>query len=341
MNKPLSVVGLDILFTYDTLLVDMYGVVKGGDGLIPGVEKTLQALVEAGKRVIFLSNTTQKSSSAMASYQRRGLLRGVHYHDFITSGQVAFEFLSSGQLCFDHLPKPKKYSVFGTPRKELFEESGMMKVSHEEADFFYISIPQLTEGQRAAMPVEQQASLYLSTLSEVTTYDTLTIEPFLPELQRLRELGLPALLANPDHRALEKDGATGNANYVIRQGAIASAYQEMGGEVVSIGKPHTNVYQYCLDFIESKYSVDRKTEKFAMIGDTLGTDILGATTASETFGVSIESVLTLTGVSAAASVEEQVTLPLPESCLPALQRHCENEGIFPTYIISSFGDCEV
>jgi HAD superfamily hydrolase (TIGR01459 family) len=49
-------------------------------------------------------------------------------------------------------------------------------------------------------------------------------------------------------------------------GKIAEIFQEIGGEVIYFGKPHPEIYKFCM----------RKNEKILVIGDNIRTDIMGA-----------------------------------------------------------------
>ena len=73
------------------------------------------------------------------------------------------------------------------------------------------------------------------------------------------------ICANPDLIAIRK-GVRG-----ISAGAIAKLYQQLGGAVEYIGKPHKQIYQDCLARLGGT-----PDHKILMIGDGLQTDILGA-----------------------------------------------------------------
>ncbi len=325
------------LESYDVLLVDVYGVIKGADGIIAGVESTLKKLVQSGKIVVILSNTTQKSGAAIASYERLGIKQNVHFHEVVTSGQVAYELITAGEIHFRSRPAPRKFMVLGTPRKELFVDSSYVESPITEADFFYISTPQLSEDEVARIPQNERKELFGSKLFAENRYDSLSIAPFLPQLKRMHELNLPALNANPDLIVLESDRLTNSARYVIRGGSIAQAYEQMGGEVLSIGKPHTLVFRYVLDLLASRHGIDIKSARMATIGDTLGTDILGALQASKEFHVSIDAILTLTGVSAASCNQAIINGGSRCDVEEELQRLFEREGITPDKVIASLG----
>jgi ribonucleotide monophosphatase NagD (HAD superfamily) len=87
----------------------------------------------------------------------------------------------------------------------------------------------------------------------------------------LKKLGLPAISTNPDLIVLEKHFGRKDADWVIRQGSLAQAYRQLGGEVLEFGKPYQNIYDYAFQ----KFNLT-SSPKIAMIGDTFRTDIQGA-----------------------------------------------------------------
>ncbi len=242
---------------FDFYLVDAYGPFVGKEGVSQTAIAVLAALVAAGKKVCILSNSASLAAEAMAGYARKGLLRNVHYTDFLTSGQIAREIILVGALPV----QGHKFYCFGTANFKssdkmpaLFKESVYMAVDDlARADFVYCGIPQIN-GE-----------------------DRMEIEAFIPELQQIAAAGLPMICANPDLRANE------GGQFVIRQGSIAGAFAQMGGRVILYGKPDIRVFERALQGYSGPH------DQILMIGDTLGTDILGANRAG------IRSCLTLEG----------------------------------------------
>jgi len=340
----------DLLKEYDVLLVDAYGVFRDGNGVIPGSSEAFKALKDAGVTVLILSNTTQKSDAGVKSYAKKGIVKGEQCDDIITSGQIAFEMIQKNSINFKSKANPKKVWVFGTLRKELFEGSSYEIVeTMEEADFMYISIPQLKPEEIENMSEEVKKELFVSNLFEETVYDSLMIDPFLPILQKAAKLGLPAFNANPDLTALEgpKPGTVKGvekglekANYVIRQGAIAEMYEHLNMEVIQAGKPYLDAYKYCIEVLKRDYGYTDETlatAKIGMIGDNLKTDILGAVTASKELGVQIDGILTLTGV-ATKNITDEVKFNIENEAQlkEALQVEFDKEGLEPQVIIEKF-----
>ena len=89
---------------------------------------------------------------------------------------------------------------------------------------------------------------------------------------------LPMICANPDLQVI-RGGVR-----VLCAGALALRYQELGGDVRSIGKPDPTIYQPVLE------RLDLPVERVLAVGDALHTDIAGAA------GVDIAACWVLGGV---------------------------------------------
>lgn len=92
------------------VIFDMYGVINFGSGVSPTVLQTLKTLREDGKIVIILSNASFGSADAVSKYAKKGMFKGVHYDDVVTSGQFGYEAIQRGDV---PVPGTTMY-VFGT-----------------------------------------------------------------------------------------------------------------------------------------------------------------------------------------------------------------------------------
>lgn len=327
---------------FDIFFIDVYGVLWNGKEIISFVPDTLKYLMECGKKIIIVSNATIRVEDAIKSFNKKGLVQGIHYDEFVTSGEVAHDFLMKKELSFKANPSPKKYFTFGTQNQKLFKDTEYTEVfDPKEADFIYISSPQLTESEYKIYSAKYADSLFESTWpnsTEPRKWDSLIVDPFLEKLHELSKLNLPALNANPDFTAAEtaKDGTT---HFFVRQGSIASAYIEMDKEVVQIGKPFLRIFKYCIDLLKTNYSMSESflnSSKIAMIGDTIDTDIFGAKIASKELQISVEGVLTLTGVYGNKLGEIKYS---PKTVLADYLKHSlAKECVVPDYVIRSFGE---
>ena len=234
---------------YDAFLLDAYGVFweSNETGVVPGAAEAMSTLVKKGKKVGILSNSTmlvQKEKEKVAS---RGIYEGIHYHFFLTSGQVTRELLLSEQLPFK-TPR-KTFWIFSAPHPRfpmqlsLFEGTSYRQVDEiTEADFVYISIP------------------------HVEGIDQVDLEVFRKSVADCASRNIPVLCANPDFGGCE------GGQLFIRQGAIAGLFALYGAAVYFVGKPESGVYEAALN----QFPHTIKPEQILMVGDTPETDIRGA-----------------------------------------------------------------
>lgn len=258
----------DLAPRFRGLLLDLYGVLWGGNayGLFPQVKETLDACVASGKIIGLLSNSTQLASKTIEQLHRHGLILGTHFHFLMTSGEIARSLFLNQRLPFP-TPRNTFWLVGGVHPKfasheALFEDTPYQETPYlDEADFVYTSIPHL-HGEDQTDP-----------------------ELFRTDLKKIRSKNLPMVCPNPDQFAHE-----GNPpRAVVRQGSIARLYEELGGTVFYIGKPHLAAYKAAWERFQ-KAGITHPSE-ILMVGDTPETDIRGA----RSFGMPSALVL-LTGI---------------------------------------------
>ena len=241
-NKVPYVAGLrNIASMYDAFIVDLWGVIYEEQRLCVGVFNALSQLSDAGKQVIFLSNTATRSAQTAKKLERMGVKR-YQYRGILTSGEIIYHELKNrvdpffnnlGRRCF-HLG-PEKYW-------QSFADLGYVVVQNiDEADFILLT-------------------------GTFGTQDTLSkYEPFFKACLSRR---LPMICACPDSFVL-KDGVPH-----LAAGAIAAQYQGMCGTVFRHGKPEAAVFEYCV----SGFDVSDKS-RVAVVGDSLTADMCGANAA--------------------------------------------------------------
>ena len=108
-----------------------------------------------------------------------------------------------------------------------------------------------------------------------------TIEEHRGDLVRWREADVLMHCLNPDRIVLHC------GQRMVCAGALADAYEELGGRVCWYGKPHSPIYERALELAGSP-----RKDRVLAIGDGLQTDVLGAAT----FG--IECVFVTGGIHA-------------------------------------------
>jgi HAD superfamily hydrolase (TIGR01459 family) len=103
-------------------------------------------------------------------------------------------------------------------------------------------------------------------------------------------LTLPAICCNPDKLMITRHGL------LPAPGAIAEIYQDMGGDVRWIGKPHAEIYAEALKLIGNPHHA-------LCIGDSAEHDVAGGR------GAGLATLLVMTGVSAGLDVARLHPLP--------------------------------
>lgn len=97
-----------------------------------------------------------------------------------------------------------------------------------------------------------------------------TPEDYRDTLALLKSHDIEMICANPDHRVERGE------KLIFCAGAIAHAYEQIGGKVLWLGKPHAPVYQRALAMLAAKAGRPLAPARVLAIGDALATDITGA-----------------------------------------------------------------
>jgi len=223
---------------YDGFILDLWGVVHDGTAPFPGVLDCMGRLIEAGKRVVLLSNAPRRSDDVVRRIATIGVPAGL-YHGVMSSGEEAWQYLARRDDPFYAGLGPRALHIGSERDLEIREGLGLDIVETPmEADFI------LNTG-----PAEWED----------------TIADYAPVLSAARERDLPMVCANPDLVVIH------NGRPALCAGALAEEYERIGGRVRWHGKPHASVYDSCLALLAI---ADRR--RILAIGDSLRTDIAGA-----------------------------------------------------------------
>jgi len=90
------------------------------------------------------------------------------------------------------------------------------------------------------------------------------------EMAHWLALGLPLICANPDKVVEEGD------RLVYCGGALADAYEDIGGRVAMAGKPYNPIYLQAKALLDAAAGQDFAREDILAIGDSVRTDAVGA-----------------------------------------------------------------
>ena len=111
-GSPIPVIrGLgEVAFSYEGLIVDLWGVIHGGVEPYPGVPETLGQLRASGRPVALLSNAPRRAHSAAQRLAEIGVPASA-YTRLITSGEVAHRALAAPDP--DHAALGQRFLFIG------------------------------------------------------------------------------------------------------------------------------------------------------------------------------------------------------------------------------------
>jgi HAD superfamily hydrolase (TIGR01459 family) len=250
-----------LLSRYEVFLLDAYGVLVSSGGALPGAAAFLERLAAAGKQALIVSNDASRlPATSAARYQGFGLRI------------AAEEILTSGLLLRDHFAAAgltgARCIVLGTDDSETYVRDAGGVVAPADDDSASVLVVADDDGY----PM-------LETINEVVTV-------LLRRLGRGQATNL--VLPNPDlifPRGADAFGITAGAIAATIEAVLRVRDPAASHRFVALGKPNRPMFDAALRRFPA---VDPR--RFVMLGDQLGTDILGAHRAG------LDSVLVETGV---------------------------------------------
>jgi HAD superfamily hydrolase (TIGR01459 family) len=238
MIEPTFCSGLaDIASRYRGFIVDQWGVLHDGARPYPDALDCLARLREAGRRVVLLSNSGKRTAINRARLAEIGIGQEL-YDDVVTSGEATWQALAERTDPF--------YAGLGY-RCVLWSRYGDRSVVE--------GLPLQVVGR-----VDDADFLLLGGVE-----DDARLEDFSAALEAAAGRGLPMICANPDIVAVLPDGGFGMA-----PGAVAHHYEQLGGRVGYVGKPHRPIYEVCLGALG-----DLPHTEVLTVGDSIAHDIAG------------------------------------------------------------------
>ena len=223
---------------YDGFILDLWGVVHDGVAPFPGVLDCMGRLIDAGKRIVLLSNAPRRADDVVRRIEKIGVPRRL-YHEVMSSGEEAWQHLKNRDEPF--------YAALGRRCLHICSERDLEM--REGLDFDWVATPEEADFILNTGPAEWED----------------THEDYAPILRAARRRDLPMVCANPDLVVIHDGRAA------LCAGAIAEQYEALGGRVRWHGKPYRSVYDSCLGLLGI---ADR--DRILAIGDSLRTDIAGA-----------------------------------------------------------------
>jgi HAD superfamily hydrolase (TIGR01459 family) len=260
---------------HDALICDVWGVIHNGTRVH---SKAVEALARFRKEVgpvVLLSNAPRPVTALLEQFAKLGVPADC-YDAIVTSGVATHDDLvqrtKSRRLAIYHLGPERD--------RGIFEDLPIDCVAADRAE--------------------------LVLCTGLFDDDTETPDDYREQLRAFSARNLPLLCANPDI-VVQRGGLL-----VYCAGAIARAYEAIGGRVVYFGKPYAAIYRTVLD--AARHKAGRDIVRPLAIGDGLETDIKGART------VGIETLFIADGIHG----EE-----IGDATAESLARLFDKSGIWP------------
>ncbi len=235
----------EIAAQYDGFILDLWGVIHDGVSPYEGAVGCLERLRDAGKRCVLLSNAPRRAAAAQGMLRAMGIEDAL-YHGILTSGEASHGALrarnAAGADPWFAALGPRVFHLGPDRDRNVLDGLDLVLTEMADADFV------LNTG-----PDDHRAPTDVAAFEDV--------------LAACARRGLPMLCANPDLEVI-RGGVR-----VICAGALAGRYQQMGGDVRSLGKPDPAIYRPVLDMLGTGRA------RTLAVGDSLRTDIAGAAAA--------------------------------------------------------------
>jgi HAD superfamily hydrolase (TIGR01459 family) len=231
-------------------LVDIWGVIHNGVAPFADACAACTRYREVGGVVVLVSNSPRPHDSVAAQLDGIGVPR-TSWDAIVTSGDVARSLIAL---------YPGRPILHLGPERDLATFAGFKVKRVGAGDAEAIVCTGLFDDERET-PDDYAATLALCA-----------------------SRGLPMICANPDV-TVERGG-----RIVYCAGAIARAYEAIGGDVEYAGKPYAPIYALTFERLERLKAGSAEKARLLAIGDGLNTDIAGAAAAG------VRSVFVASGV---------------------------------------------
>jgi len=237
-SAPLLVPGLShIAPAYTGILCDVWGVLHNGVATFDGAHQALSAFRrETGGSVVLITNAPRPNEPIHGQLAGLGVARDA-YDAIVTSGDVTRQMLRD---------QAGKNAFHLGPDRDLplYDGLGLTFTGADEAGF--ISCTGLFNDEEE------------------------TPDDYRGQLEGFALRKLPMICANPDI-------VVDRGNRLIWcAGALARLYEDLGGEVHILGKPHAPIYKAAMAKLAELRGEPVDKRQVLAIGDGLPTDIRGA-----------------------------------------------------------------
>jgi HAD superfamily hydrolase (TIGR01459 family) len=237
----------DVQSRYDAVFCDLWGVLHNGKVPFPAAVAALQGFRAQGGTVVLLTNAPRPKPSIVAQLDAMGVPRDC-WDEVVSSGDAAQYALLTGAV-------GRRVHHIGAPKDEPF-----FTVFADD-----LRAVAAREGAIERVPMMQAEGLVVTGLADDLTE---TPEDYRAALLMAKTQGLVMLCANPDIVVDFGD------KRLYCAGALAQAYEAMGGQVLYFGKPHPPIYDLARRRLAALTGKD--DGQILAIGDGIATDVQGA-----------------------------------------------------------------
>jgi HAD superfamily hydrolase (TIGR01459 family) len=241
---------------YDAILCDIWGVLHNGRHAFPPASEALAAFRRRGGAVVLVSNAPRPNASILRQVLRLGVSPDA-FDSIVTSGDVAIGLIAERVAAPVHHIGPERDLA-------LFEAAAARA------------------GARPVLVGLEEASYVMCTGLFDDTVET--PDDYAECLRAMAARGLTLICANPDlvvHRGAE---------LIYCAGALAQAYEALGGKTIYAGKPHAPIYDAALVAAGAALKAPFAHSRVLAIGDAMRTDIAGAA------GVGLDALFVTAGI---------------------------------------------
>ena len=236
----------DLGSRYDAVFCDLWGCLHNGKTPFPAAVAALQGFRARGGKVLLLTNAPRPKSSIVKQLDGMGVPRDA-WDEVVTSGDATQYAMLNGAV-------GRRLYFIGAPKDEPFFTTFADDLAELAA-----SQPTVTR-----VPLADAEGIICTGL-----VDDLTETPadYRAILLQCKINDLPMLCANPD--VIVDFGDT----RLYCAGALAEAYEAIGGTVFYFGKPHPPIYDLARRRLAALTGENDMT--ILVIGDGITTDIQG------------------------------------------------------------------
>jgi len=230
----------DISDSYMGFIIDDWGTLHDGEDAFLGAVDCLKELLKRKKQIIILTNDQKRAEEKKAQLKKMGIGPSL-YHHIVTPSEVIYQgFESKTKEPFDTLGEVA-YVITRNDDTSVLDGTGIEVTDDiERADFVLL------------LGME---------------YPHKMLEDYEDVIRRAVQRRLKAVCANQDSKALI------GTNFLTGPSLLARRYEDSGGIVHYIGKPHNYIFRQCINLLQKK---DIYPSHTVMLGDTMAYDILGA-----------------------------------------------------------------